>query len=35
LNESLYSSSFEWKTSQLAIRETPSEPLIAMMNDEY
>jgi hypothetical protein len=24
-----YSSSFDWKTSQLAIGETPSEPLIA------
>jgi len=27
-----YSSSFDWKTSQLAIGEIPSEPLIATMN---
>jgi hypothetical protein len=27
-----YSSSFDWKTSQLAIGEIPSEPLIATIN---
>jgi hypothetical protein len=27
-----YSSSFDWKTPQLAIGEIPSEPLIALMN---
>jgi hypothetical protein len=29
-----YSSSFDWKTLQLAIGEIPSEPLIAMMNTD-